>query len=324
MTAALASDTSWNDKRLREYDARRDMVALADLIETAFGERLDETGRRMIREMRFLGQAGWLGWLLGRWLLPPAAHPHGFVWEEDGRLVGNASLLPVTNFRQRWVIANVAVLPAHRRKGIAGNLVDAGIQFARKNGARTLILQVDAENEHAISLYRRRGFEITTTRTVWIAASTLHGLMPGESGSARRRMRMEWREQWDLAQRLHPEGLIWPYPSVPALFRPTGTDGWFGRASRRHWVRFEQHRLVGSLSLRASGQPGIWRLVMVVEPELRGLIEVELLAAALTGFQISEGTFVMEYPSGAAEQQLQQIGFRTRRTLTWMQRSVDR
>jgi ribosomal protein S18 acetylase RimI-like enzyme len=308
---------------LRRYDARRDMAALANLIETSFGERLDESGRRMIREMRLLGKTGWLGWFLSRWLLPPAANPYGFVWETDGQVVGNASLLPVEHFPHRWVIANVAVSPEHRQKGIAGRLVDASVGFAHERGARQLILQVDADNERAHALYLRRGFEVAATRTVWIARRMPPSLRQVDPGPVRKRRIEEWRDQWELAKRLHPEGLIWPYPSIPSIFRPGGIERLFSASPSRHWVWPEGDRLRGSLSLRLSTRPGVWRIVMIVEPEHRGMIEADLLSGALQNYKDAQWTYILDYPHDAAEDLLRDFGFRPQRTLTWMSKTVD-
>jgi GNAT superfamily N-acetyltransferase len=299
------------------------MSALADLIETAFGERLDESGRRMIREMRFLGRVGWIGWLFSKWLLPPAANPYGFVWEMNGKLVGNASMLPVEHFRHRWVLANVAVSPEQRGQGIAGQLVDASIDFARRRGARKLILQVDAGNESALALYRHRHFSVSTTRTVWTANGIPRALQDVDPGPARKRRIDEWHEQWALAKRLHPEGLIWPYPTVSSIFRPGGTQRWLPVGPERHFVWREAGQLVGSLSLRHSSQPGVWRIVLVVEPEYRGEIEAGLLGAALESYRRAQWRYILEYPHDAAKKTLSELGFRTQRTLTWMSRTIE-
>jgi ribosomal protein S18 acetylase RimI-like enzyme len=321
LTAAIASNSSWNEEGLRRYDARRDMAALADLIETAFGARLDDSGRRMIQEMRWLGKAGWLGWLLSRWLLPPAAHPYGFVWEIDGEVIGNASLLPVEHFSHRWVIANVAVAPEHRGQGIAGRLVDASVEFACRKGSRQLILQVDADNQRALTLYQHKGFTKTTTRTVWAAHRTPQALDGIDTRPVRKRDPEEWRSQWALAKRLHPEGVIWPYPTVSTIFRPSGARRWFSVGPDRHWVWFEDGQLIGSSSLRYSSQPGILRILLVVEPEFRGKIEAALLSAAMKGLQHSQWGFLLEYPQGAADEILREVGFRAQRTLTWMSKT---
>ena len=166
MTAA-ALRRSAPDRGLRPVDPRRDMKGMADLIEAAFAERLDESGRRMVRSMRAFGRWGWLGWAAGRLFLPPAAYPEGCVWLEDGRLVGNASLMRADPGSERWVLINVAVALAWRRKGIAGAMVEACLQEARRRGARELLLQVDAANRGAQELYQRLGFRLTSVRGTW-------------------------------------------------------------------------------------------------------------------------------------------------------------
>ena len=55
-------------------------------------------------------------------------------------------------------IANVAVSPAHRRRGIGGKLVQALIERAQTGGASFLTLEVRASNEPALALYRHYGF----------------------------------------------------------------------------------------------------------------------------------------------------------------------
>ena len=107
------------ERGLRPVDPRGDMRGMADLIEVAFAERLDESGRRMVRSMRAFGKWGWPGWALGHLFLPPAAYPEGYVWIEDERLVGNASLMRADLGSKRWVLINVAVAPGWRRRGIA-------------------------------------------------------------------------------------------------------------------------------------------------------------------------------------------------------------
>lgn len=49
--------------------------------------------------------------------------------------------------------------PAHRRRGHARVLLDQGLAAARQAGATTGYLQVSTDNQPAISLYRRAGFD---------------------------------------------------------------------------------------------------------------------------------------------------------------------
>lgn len=57
----------------------------------------------------------------------------GFVWEENGQIIGNLSLIPSTKGGRRVVvIANVAVHPDHRRRGIAHELTQRALQTLRQ------------------------------------------------------------------------------------------------------------------------------------------------------------------------------------------------
>jgi ribosomal protein S18 acetylase RimI-like enzyme len=82
----------------------------------------------------------------------------GFVWEENGQPVGLTNVLRMGN-TDRWIIGNVSVLPEYRRRGIARQLVEACIEYARTRGAKSLVLQVLDGNVPAYKLYEDLGFE---------------------------------------------------------------------------------------------------------------------------------------------------------------------
>lgn len=323
MTAALRSNVRNAHNGLRPIDPRRDMRQVAALIETAFGENLDRAGRRMLRWMRTFSRAGWLGWLLGYWLLPPAARPRGFVWERDGRIVGNASLLPVEGCPGRWVLANVAVHPDFRRRGIARSLVQESVAWMERRRNRTLLLQVNHGNKGARKLYIELGFETLVARTVWLRSSRAPEPHPPRNSAVRRREPSEWRRQWELAKRLHPEGLIWPFPAVAGLFRPQGLGAWLGWDHRRHWLWEEDGRLMGSLTARLSREIRLWDLILVVEPEAWGRVEADLLAHGLASPLLRSRRVRLEYPFDVAVEVLDGLGFKPKRTLTWMARIFD-
>lgn len=102
---------------LRPADVRRDLRGIADLLEEAFASELDEIGQRILREMRFWSRLGWL--LKGlEWFLPPGeAFVPGYVWVEDGRVVGYAMVRRFQPGLEGWLIANVAVAPEFRGEG---------------------------------------------------------------------------------------------------------------------------------------------------------------------------------------------------------------
>ena len=322
MTAAIAARRSAAGNGLRPFDAGRDLSVLADLIEAGFSENLDRSGRRMVQGLRNLGRLGRLGGVLSRWILPPAANPQGFVWEENGRVLGNASLLPVTGYRQRWVMANVAVFPEQRRRGIGRSLVIASIEHAKKQGAREIVLQVDRENDSAHLLYQSLGFSSSPPRTTWEGRAFQGDLREISGSPVRRRTASEWRPQWELARRLHPEGLIWPYPPNISYFRPGSWQQRLQLNLDRHWVWVEGTRLLGSASYRWGFEPGHVRMILLVEPESRGKIEESLLRVAMHSLQPYGDSIVVDYPTDAAEQSFIKVGLREKRRLVWMSRTL--
>ncbi len=56
-------------------------------------------------------------------------------------------------------VLTLAVEPAHRRKGVARALLEAGLAQAALAGAEEAFLEVAADNPAALALYRRAGFE---------------------------------------------------------------------------------------------------------------------------------------------------------------------
>lgn len=321
MTAAFVSKTSRAAARLRPVDPRRDMTQVAEVIEGAFADELGADGRRMVREMRAFGRMGWFGWLVGKLFLPPAADPRGFVWEESGRLVGNASLLAVVGHSDRWVLANVAVQPEFQNRGVATALVGATIDLARKLGGRELVLQVKWENAAAIHLYDKMGFRKLCTRTTWLRRRHTPIPVPTSDGSVRRRRPEEWRDQLDLAWRLHPEGLEWPYPLRAGQFQPGPFESLLG-LDRRHWVWVEEGELLASLSIESGWGGSRRRFVLVTDPRVRGRAETPLLVHALHDFP--DSGVVIDYPAGEAGEGLSELGFEPMRTLTWMGRGLWR
>ncbi len=177
-------------------------------------------------------------------------------------------------------------------------------------------MQVDRDSPETQVLYASFGFRPLATRTTWIRRSDRFPSATG-IGLARRRKREEWKQQWELARVIHPEGLIWPYPTTSALFRPHGFVEVFGLGDVRHWVWTEKGQLIGSLSARRRLEKGSWRFILIVQPEARGHVEADLLALALTDLS-TRGSIVLEYPAGVAETSLESFGFHPERTLTWM------
>jgi ribosomal-protein-alanine N-acetyltransferase len=79
----------------------------------------------------------------------------------DGGLLGYAVAWYVADESE---IANIAVAPDARRRGVGALLLDRILRAAAAFGARTVFLEVRESNEAARKLYEARGFEVAGKR----------------------------------------------------------------------------------------------------------------------------------------------------------------
>jgi ribosomal protein S18 acetylase RimI-like enzyme len=82
----------------------------------------------------------------------------GHIWEEEGEPAGLV-LMQRRGTTDNWIITTVGVLPQFRRRGIARELVLAGLDMIRERGGRFVFLGVISGNLPAFSLYQDVGFE---------------------------------------------------------------------------------------------------------------------------------------------------------------------
>lgn len=90
-----------------------------------------------------------------------AEYAYYFVAVQEQEIVGIIGLRDILGEGE---ITNVAVEEAHRRKGIARQLLDRVIKRAQELGIKALTLEVRRSNVAAISLYESFGFEIEGVR----------------------------------------------------------------------------------------------------------------------------------------------------------------
>jgi ribosomal-protein-alanine N-acetyltransferase len=81
--------------------------------------------------------------------------------DETGAVAGYAGLQVILD---EGYILNIAVRPDCRRQGVAGQLIQVFLDFARGNRLAFLTLEVRASNYDAIALYGSRGFRGTGRR----------------------------------------------------------------------------------------------------------------------------------------------------------------
>jgi ribosomal protein S18 acetylase RimI-like enzyme len=306
--------------QLRTLNILRDLPAVADLVETCFADTMDAEGRRYVQQMRSAGKDNqflrWANSAVDTVSMPLS----GYVWEEKGEIIGNVSLIPYRHARKKYyLIANVAVRPDQRRRGIGRALTLAGMQHARAHRADEIWLHVRSDNPGAIALYEELGFRERLRRTAW-HAKTGQNSPSAEAGiQISPRYNRDWALQEGWLRRLYPDLMDWyqsmPWRSLrpglgPAIYR------FFVDVDTRHWSAYSGGRLMGALTWQpASGAAD--RLWAAVPPEGGEGALTALLAHALRSLSWRQA-LSMDFPAEVYPAAVEAAGFRPYRTLLWM------
>lgn len=96
------------------------------------------------------------------------------VAERSGRVAGYAALWVSADEAE---LADLAVAPEQRRRGVGRTLLGACLRQAAERGARDVFLQVRESNEAARSLYRESGFREVGRRARYYRAPTEDALV---------------------------------------------------------------------------------------------------------------------------------------------------
>lgn len=306
------------ERQLRPFDPQRDFGAVADLVELCFHDTLDAEGREYVERMRAAARGAlWEGWL-GRALFPTPTIS-GFVWQEGERLVGNVSLLPFYVQQQRYyLIANVAVHPDYRRRGIARRLTERAILYAYERKAPAVWLHVREGNQPAIRLYQDLGFLERGRRTTWLDR------LPSESGhlSSEERVTPLSAECWPLFRKwlleTYPPHFVWHLPLHLDWLRP----GWLGGFQRmllnlevREWAFWVGGQLRCAVAWQA-GEKRYNYLWLAADPECTPRQVHALLTQVRNA---AKGPLLLEFPAHRYEPALLRAGFIPQQTLIWME-----
>jgi ribosomal protein S18 acetylase RimI-like enzyme len=325
--------------RLRPLDPAQDMGAIAQLIESAFGDDMDSQGRAALRDLRWMSRLSPLVWWWAQ--ADPSFREtyNGFVWEAPGegvkgrkgrgRVVGNANLMPSPGNRYRWVICNVVVREEYRRQGIARQLMEATIAEARRQGAEEAVLQVYQDNVPALHLYTDLGFQpaagemklkLAAVRPVAVLDTPGYTIRPYQPEAA--------RAGYDLAGWAIPIVLQWLKPVRVADYEPDWLTrlGWRLAdpvAGRRRYrlMAFKDDEPAALMSIEASLRQQAHSLKVLIHPKHRGQVEPMLVSRALRILSGLPGRGVdamVTTDHAAAIQALGEYGFREERTLLTM------
>lgn len=83
----------------------------------------------------------------------------GFHWTKI-HLAGRGGATAAESLGEIYVLG---VIPSYRGRGLAEYLIETGLDYFRRQGIRTVLLYVDADNTAARRLYDRFGFQINST-----------------------------------------------------------------------------------------------------------------------------------------------------------------
>lgn len=204
---------------IRPVDLNRDIPQVLDLLRLTFGASMDTDEREAFGEATI--RPDFL------WRLDPAAARlgSGFVWVSDGRIVGNVTLLSTRVFG-RFLVANVAVHPTHRRRGIALALMRAVEDAVKARKGRVIMLQVVKDNVPAVTLYHSIGYRSLGNVTTWSATPSRLRPIPASVGGepvpdTRPLPNSWWRRAYDLDVTSLPPDLNWPEPLGTDAYRRT-------------------------------------------------------------------------------------------------------
>jgi ribosomal protein S18 acetylase RimI-like enzyme len=314
-------EISRTSPQLRLFDPRRDMQAVADLIELGFSETLDEDGRRYLNQMRTAANSyhglGWIGMAM------PLANfsMSGYVWEEGGRIIGNLSLIPyLVGARRYYLIANVVVHPDYRRQGIGRALTARAIEHARNAASPAAWLHVRVENAGAITLYESLGFIERARRTTWRGLGEAPHAVLASGLTITPRQNQHWSLQRSWLQVNYPQELAWNLPLNLNHLRPGPLGSltrFFNDVFITQWAVQHDGQMAGVISWQSRhGQPN---LLWLAAPRKADESAIQALLLHARRDIPSHLPLALDYPAGQSETAIQSAGFRNHQTLIWME-----
>ncbi len=313
---------------LRPIDGSRDLGQIIELLRLVFGESLDADDRQFFGD----NGSGTMNDLMHRFNPGSARLSNGFVWQIDGRIVGNATFL-TTKTWDRYLVANVAVHPSYRRQGYARGLMQAVTSSIQARGGRVILLQVVKNNKSAVDLYKSLGYESIGNMTTWYASASRFSqisLGDGPSPDIQPLSGRQWRDAYALDTACVPADLNWPEPLPPDAYRRTlwqkVADFMNGRQSET-WITTDSHAALTGLASITSEWGRSHIITLRVKPEWKGRLERPLVAKTFRRLKyLARRSVRIDHPEEdeITAQLLQEANFTVQRTLTHMRLDISR
>lgn len=320
---------------LRPLNLAHDWRQVIKLIEIAFGEDLDAEARRALRSMQLPPLLAPLIGLADSLSPPGEGVMPGFVWVQDGKVVGTASVRRLYPFRQGWLISNVAVHPDWQGRGIGRALLEASLDFAADHVAAQVVLQVRDDNLVARRLYESLGFQKIgeVIRLRHAPGTSTEGITPPPVPLRPARW-SDGNTLYRLARTLTSHDMLWADALNRDLYH-TGLlsrlAGWLKRCRRRWWVHDKTgHTFKAAVGVETDFRNPWHRLRLLFLPEAQDkLLASDLIAFGLAQLSSANPLPVeIEHPASdkATQSALVEADFERLYALTHMRlhlRSVD-
>ncbi len=306
--------------QLRPLNIVRDLPGVANLVEKCFADTMDADGRNYVQQMRRAGQDNvflrWAGSAVETASMPLS----GYVWEENGEIIGNVSLIPHRRAGNKYyLIANVAVDSKFRNRGIGRALTLAAVQHAKNHHSYETWLHVRNDNPVAIGLYRSMGFKELARRTSWQALPDRSGNIQDSTILVSKRNVHDWPFQETWLRRLYPTVMTWYQPLPWTSLRPgfgSMLYRFFSDFELRHWVVRTDRNPSAMISWQAiAGRND--QLWVAVPPEGNGETLTALLEYVRHELAWRE-KLTLDFPAEENNASIEAAGFRPIRTLLWM------
>jgi len=327
--AVITTHLAATAEQIRAYKPGRDTRAATDLVEMCFVDTLDPDGRSYLQQLH---NSAYRSSFLER-ISPfePVSLPRtGFVWEEDGRLAGYLSLIPFFHqFQSYYLIANVAVHPDFRGRGIGRALTRRALTHARKHRVRAAWLQVRQDNGPATHIYRTEGFIERARRTTWLSGLPIENKTKERTDGIviRSRQTKDWQLQQKWLKQLYPPELAWHLPIDQYAIRP-GLSGslyrLFNLVSPRFWVACQKDTLLGVLcQIRDSGYADTLLLAAPAEDDShRQNAAIQSLLKRVQRDNTRKRHLSLNLPADLWTEILINCGFYPQQTLLWMEYKI--
>ncbi|MBN1231690.1 MAG: GNAT family N-acetyltransferase [Anaerolineales bacterium] len=308
---------------IRPFDYTKNLEAVANIIEICFRDNMDDEGKSFIRRMRsMINRSQYLN--LTQMSAANSGYPMtGFVYMENNQVVGNISIMPIQISGVKGaLIANVAVLPEYRNRGIAKQLTDAALQEIKDRGISIIWLQARDDNPVALNLYVNAGFEEITRRTTWVYSPESSGIFESSLSVSPQKPVMIRSRDWNQIKlwlnNTYPESLRWQIPIRLNLLNP-GVAGYFQRSLSesmvKSWGCREEKSILGAVYWQSFISPGDKVWVASDNTNIDTVI-ISLMPILLNSIRKKKVT--SDFPYGLAVESWKYVGFIPQHTLVWM------